>query len=824
MVYLSNFNQFYIEKDNFANKEYEDFYIYNSCAYPIIIKEVGKNTDLILPHASNFLKIFKNQQGFFEGKNIATNTELVASLITTLDENLLNKKFKNGTIVKLTKENKTIVYKYNKDGNYKPVPLTDCSLNLRHLKNYASNEKLFIFKSSNNESNLNFDFSELALENEIELGEDGFYVHNATSSTLKISIGDSKRYSLLPPLRTVEISQYGFSYMETHSKGLFYINNKIINKNYLSKSKINVLIDALPNHNHEEGGFLDKIKSAAYLKSEVNIAISFLEDKGASPDIYAYGFPKTENDSFSLNSIFNNGFSKKFYLFTNNKQLIEAQNLTYKPEESPFEIKNLSIEIASVGHYIINGNDSDIVVSPSVLENIFLINNCVKDVVVYLEKENNNELSKLILFRNTVLVINNGQPRYLKKAKQRDEFYCVFNPKTMTSLPNEVVASKAMGRTQDISQIFPTSDTEDATAFPKPSYIKLLSKSNTSTVTRLSIRDYYNGIDIPTDSPENVLAYEVGIGHEVIYKFLFFDPSESTYTLPGIENNTTYVVKADSTLFYNLTNLEGNFEPIEEKPYVKYDGKLYLDGEEFVGTSVGNYEIKYPYYVKVAKIIKNLEKTFEISEGELVDEIISPEAIISEMSEDELNEVKKSNFKELILNNFKNTLSDIKCWIPNEEYAFWQDSSSRKDIYTISEINPMDTKTITDGTQYVSFVKCIVKKDNLQKITNQFLVNLYSAPEFKYAVTKPDSLLIGMGKGWSDDDYKKAVKTANDLYTNFNYSNYLKPIAETTHEVCPLSRNLNLFVSLEKLKSMPTIKFENFSNSSIIKLLNGGRG
>jgi hypothetical protein len=793
IVYLSNFDQFYISKNSFKSNTYENFYLYNSCGYSVTIKEIG-NEDLIFHDLAKFSKISIDQKyGTFKKTNIAIGG--LPSLISTTDGETIKEKLKSGTIVKLITA-ETIVYKYNQVGTPVKIDIKNiCTLDLRDLREYAPNDKLFIYGSSRiNEAGLSFVPYDLTLLNVDKLADQKFYIHNASSAFLTIFI-DQLTFTL-PVGRTLEISKDGISYMESHSKGTFYISTKVTNKNYLSKSKINIFADALFDHDFDKGKYVDRISSQS--NTLVNVAISMLQDSGGPPDIYA--------NFFGYNTLYNDGDNKKItYLISNNKQLID-QIIDI------LNIRKPSISVSTAGHYIVNDNINDIIVTSEAVSasSVFLVNNCAKDISAFV----GNEQTQKTLFRNTVLVVTSGgQTRYLKKSKRRDEFYCVFNPKTMISITDSESKNKIINRTKDILPIFYSFSSES----PQSSYVKLLDKTGQSRFVRLSIRDYYNGIDIPTDSPENILAYEVGIGHEVIYKFLFFDPSELIYTLPGIENGSTYIVEADTNLFYNLTNINGDlFTKVTEDPYVKYNGKEYRDGETFIGVSVSNYEIKYPNYVKVAKIIQKLEKTFDKFEGQ-PDETIDPE-----ITKEVVDKPKEGlALKEAILFGLRKELDGVEYWLPTNTSAFWQDSDFEKDIFTITEVFPLKSKSITtkDG-QYVSFVECSMKKTDLRKVIGQGSITHNSALQFKYPVLNPGSLVIGIAGDWEPEKRQALINQTVEDYNNVE--TLLEPIPEARlAQQAPSVNYLDIFITIEKLKPMPTVEFEDFSESEIIKLLNG---
>ena len=530
----------------------------------------------------------------------------------------------------------------------------------------------------------------------------------------------------------------------------------------------------------------------------MNIAISSLKNNSRESVVYKYNTdtPPAQNNYWIDN--------KKYFLGI---------------EEEGFTIIQPAKNIISPGHYIVNDNVSDIIVASGAVSasSVFLVNNCTKDISAFVFV--GDKRTEKTLFRNTVLVVTaGGQTRYLKKSKQREEFYSVFNLKTQASLEIEQAITKLfVMRTKDIWPIFGVN-----------SYIKLLSKSGVVGLTRLSLRDYYNGADIPTDSPVDVLAYEIGIGHETIYKFLFFDPSESTYTLPGIENGAVYVVDIDLNLFFNLREIKGLYsDAAEQDPYVKYNGKKYTNGQSFTGAKVSNYEVKYPNYVKVAKSTQDLEKTFDNQEDEQSEEQIDSSTVLEIIPID-----AKSEFKEKILTDIAGTLGDARFWVPTSEIAFWQDPSSQKEHWIITDVNASDTKTINLdlGNQTVSFVKCFMQKFDFKATT--YRREYFSALQFKRPVAKSEDFLIGLI--YKDRAARlKFEESAKIVYADV-YNFIVPPTTgslgiplllpdrfegEDPDDVAD-EPNTKVSVTLSKLATMPNVEFEDFSNFEIIQLLN----
>ena len=497
-----------------------------------------------------------------------------------------------------------------------------------------------------------------------------------------------------------------------------------------------------------------------------------------------------------------------------------------------FYIKNASVrsiikpnyQISSGGHYILNDSNSGVVVDFSGLsQDLFLVNNCAENIQLAFSNESKENS---IIYRNTVAVINSaGEIRYLKKAKRRDEFYCVFNPKTAISTQNEIAFTYKLPRNEDVLPILNSDNTE------QQSYIKLLSKNGPSSVIYLSIKDYYNGIDIPTNSPEGVVAYEVGLGHETISKFLFFDPSKSTYTLPGIVNGQTYRVDIDYGLFENLSNLKGeNGKTTLEEPYVIYNGKIYRHNQKFQGSDSSFYEIKYPNYVKVFKVTEDqpADENLVAKENEDIDPSIQEQVVVPI----DKNAIFYQTINESINESFGSMLS----WIPNNEEAFWMTSNFDKDFWQIESVDSGSTKQFSYDDRQVTFTKCTLKKTDLRSLIASTKFEFYSALQERNITrlgnqNTPADDLISLGDELNSDQKNLISQSLRrqdasvdyiipnkEIYLGFINKNSLFPSDATSSQVSRTDFELN--ISIDKLKTLPSIKFEDFSKSKIIKILN----
>jgi hypothetical protein len=496
----------------------------------------------------------------------------------------------------------------------------------------------------------------------------------------------------------------------------------------------------------------------------------------------------------------------------------------YLLDGNALSIEKPKLLISSPGHYIFNNNNSDLKISPAGSD-MFLVNNCAQDISV----RKINVTTSVVLFRNTVLVVNSSTPdRYLKKSKRRDEFYCVFNPKTTISTQREISLNKGIARNNDVLPIL------DLNNDIQQSYVKLLAKSGSSSVIYLNLVDYYNGKDVPTDSPQNVVAYEIGIGHETFYKFFFFNPSNSTYTMPGIKNGETYQVSIDYGLFQDLNSLPdlgGAPSPIKLlDPCVIYKGEVYSDQQTFKGGDVSNYEIRYPNYVKLNKVVSNIEKTFE--QEEKADEEVEEEL---ELKEEPLD--LEALFNQAVIDQVSSKSNSVISWIPQNENAFWLDSQFDKDFWAISSVDAYATFTISypegSANRYVKFTKCLLKKEDLKTVVANFSFDLRSALQDRKVIESQKDLTIGLGdelekdqlttvKNWLTQDQIKQdfLLNSTEMPIGSIPKNSLLPETASTPGVLKTS-SCQIKFELRKLNKFPNLNFEDMSQDETVKLLNG---
>jgi hypothetical protein len=818
-IYLHNFSKFNIDLTSFKNSQLGNFYLFNSALNNVSIKRSSKISQL---QAYRFSKISANQTtDTVSSQDLGINgsapfTSVELELVKAPDKNTVNALYPNlkyGSLVKIAalinNTRSTYLFKYNEDQKAFAISIKDesfASLDLFQITSSLPNHRLFVYGSSQiNEAGNFFDSYNLKLLNTSSLGSGKFYIQNNTPYILNIYFKLSDTLSAnnleLPPRRMVEISSNTASFMEYHKKGSFYINKSRLNTNFIQKIESSLFLDSLVNYKNLNS-LIEKVDD-----STSNNVISFLSNNFS----YAY-YSYYDKDGFYFPSYVEN---KKMFLLNNSRSMDLAA--------TAFAIQKPNLSISSSGHYIFNNNDNDLKISPAASD-MFLVNNCAQDIAV-----RKNDGKTTTLFRNTVLIINSSKPdRYLKKSKRRDEFYCIFNPKTTISSQREITLNTGIPRNNDV---FPILDLNNDV---QQSYVKLLAKLGSSSIIYLNLIDYYNGKDVPTDSPQNVVAYEVGIGHETFYKFLFFDPSNSAYTMPGIKYGETYQVSIDYGLFRDLKTLPNSDGDRDLTnlldPCVIYKGKVYTDQQTFKGEDVSNYEVRYPNYVKLNKVISNIEKTF------------TQETKADEEVEDGLTVIEEgldlsALFNQAVVEQTPVKSNSVISWIPQNENAFWLESQFNKDLWAISSVDPSTTFTISypegSTSRYVKFTKCLLKKEDLKTVVSNYSFDLSSALQDRKEMADQRDLTIGLDadlepkqltkvKGWLNQDQNKQDFLLNtpEMIIGYIYRESLIPPKDSSQEVVKNS-SCQIKFELSKLNKLPKLNFEDISKDETVKLLNG---
>lgn len=166
--------------------------------------------------------------------------------------------------------------------------------------------------------------------------------------------------------------------METHSKAVFYIGNRNTNINYLIKSNIDIFVDNL----FDDLEFL----KPGNLDPVINIAISSLKDDSRDSSVYTYEGANAYN--YKFNDYITN---RKFLLGKKSSEI-------WRRNESVSSIIKPLKNIPNAGHYIINNNNSDIIVTSDTVSasSVFLVNNCTKDMSAFVFVDG-NRIEKLYL-------------------------------------------------------------------------------------------------------------------------------------------------------------------------------------------------------------------------------------------------------------------------------------------------------------------------------------------------------------------------------------------------------------------------------------------
>jgi hypothetical protein len=482
-------------------------------------------------------------------------------------------------------------------------------------------------------------------------------------------------------------------------------------------------------------------------------------------------------------------------------------------------------KITNAGHYILDNNNRDVSAVVPASGQIFLINNGRRDIFVNVVDA---KTLRIKLFRNTVLVLESGKNiRYLKKAKSKDEAYCVLNPNTAISTQREITLNLGIIRNEELLPILDDNQVE------QKSYIKLLNKNGSYNIVNLALRNYYNGKDIPTDSSSNIVGYEVGIGHETLYRFSFFDPSESTYTLPGIQNGIKYKVSVSKSFFDNINiPTDTSFTNVEEKPFLRYKGKDYEDGDTFYGEDVTTYELKYPNFIRLYKIVEDINTPLREAEAKGEENGIDPS--ITEEENVTVNELELFNAQ--IRAEYQTQSNSIIAWLPKDKSAFWLDSNYSNDWWTIDKIDNAQTITISlAGTnKTITFTRCEIKKTDLRTSIFKYNYSYYSA--LKPVKGMPDNrqLTIGLDEDLNPTQIQRiknllgqqqyaddVLLPKSEIEIGGLYVNSLFP-EDTTDASYETIRNseISVGIKISKITSAPDIKFEDFSKSSVINIVN----
>jgi len=485
-LYLPNFNRFNVDINSFIDKSFRDFYVFNPCKYRMYI---GSNNSLLGNGA--LTRVIRNAtQNLFTASSLDLNASSVFS-VTTLNyaegrapENLtqtVNELYPNlkfGARIKVIQNignsKYTYLFRYNSKNKAEEIIIKNREfgvLDLKDLTSYDANSKLFIYGSSQVNSSGNFfDSYSLKLLNAGLLGSEKFYIYNNTPYYLSIFFDfATETFCSIPPKSFIEISDSRVSFLGSYEKGIYYISKKDSSTNYLLKTDLKFFLN----------GIYDYVSFAGEKESDKdnkNIIITPLIKDETYASSYYYA------DQAIIETVVNN--FRGIYI-TN----LASMNLTNNTQS--YNLLKPVYRITTAGHYLLTDNNNDLTVTaPSYGQQIFLINNCPRDIFVNILSDENRRRK---VYRNSVMIVEAGPTsgvvsRYLKKAKARDEFYCIFNPNTAISTQREITLNLGIIRNEELLPILDDNQVE------QKSYVKLLSKDGTSTTINLALRNYYNVI------------------------------------------------------------------------------------------------------------------------------------------------------------------------------------------------------------------------------------------------------------------------------------------------------------------------------------------
>jgi hypothetical protein len=259
LIYLSNMNAFEININSFKKKQFQNFYLYNSCSYPIRLIKDG-SVRASLSSSLGYLNKVSFDGASFNITSLQYNgsTDFVETqLLEITNENKIKERATlifpkpskdaylkiNYYVPKASNKSFSLLRSKLEGGSYvwDEIDVSgDVILDVKDLEDYDSDSKLFIYGSSiRNESDYTFDNYVLNVKNVSERTS-SFFIFNNTIRDMSLYVGNIL-FTLLPT-RMVEIKNTSvivFKYCETHQKGKFYISYRDSNKNYIQKRKTN---------------------------------------------------------------------------------------------------------------------------------------------------------------------------------------------------------------------------------------------------------------------------------------------------------------------------------------------------------------------------------------------------------------------------------------------------------------------------------------------------------------------------------------------------------------------------------------------------------
>lgn len=834
LLEINNIDTLRITLDSFVKKDFGTFYLYNASGVDYINLIIGNRTP-----ARYAVGVFNKME--FDGSSYRVKPILYSNKRQYIDQDFLDEDILEydwvngysglpvGTVFKEAGSNTFRKKASDSDNPDDAVALEIAnksdefsSLNqkvnlLRIDKLIQNSDKFFVYGSSiKNELGDSFDDYKLELTGLSNIGDNSFFVFNNTINDLSLSFkGDTVK---IPKFTMYEITKNFMYPFDSRRKNEFFISDNQSEKvNFLVKSNLDLTKSSQPTY-AINGSEFEKLGNSNYQ----NILIT-LDSQNANSLYSNTLYYEYDEDSFLIDSQTKDLPNRVVY----NLYDFQEFNGTFSSQK---QLAKLSYDVGSAGHYLLSNPQASFNISTLGAGNYFLVNNSARDLPVTSEGENK------VLYSSNVLVLNaSASDRYLKKGKNEDEFYAVFNPKTKISTQREIANVLGLETYSEISAIY------NLDFVRTESYLKLFSKQGDSESVYLNEKQYYGGVEIPTDTLSNVVAYELGMGHETIYKFKFIDKSSNFYTLPGIVAGEKYLVEADNDLLLNQSIIDRLSEDNELIGQVKYMGRIYKNGETFDGETSPWYEVNYPDYVKVYKIIEEFPEGFSTqkwkdSVGEEYNGLTEAEVAGAEAGEVVSDPL--ALFKEKIKNDLPSTLTEngnpetTIAWIPKNETAFWLSDSYTQNIWTVQELLDGSKEIKLDDDNKLLFKKCKMETKSLRSPVSNFSYSYYSALQDRIFLSEGGDATVGFDynltpnqkrtfKNLTNAEYNKS-DSINSLGEEYKLASIaITDILSNPDQTSQLEgTKVEIAVRINKINEMPKLQLEDFSQNGIVKLLN----
>jgi len=265
--------------------------------------------------------------------------------------------------------------------------------------------------------------------------------------------------------------------------------------------------------------------------------------------------------------------------------------------------------------------------------------------------------------------------------------------------------------------------------------------------------------------------------------------------------------------------------------------KKYSNGDTFIGGKSSWYEVDFPNYVRVYKVVREIPPGFVESYSPEDESGISTADVVDGEDIDPL-----AKFKELIFSTISNKLSTsldqpaALCWLPENQSAFWLDSNFVKDIWQVTSVDQDSvvkiTQTENSQTKELSFVKCTMRKNSLRSPVNNYHYEFYSALQEKIQMSDTGEVSMGFDYNLTPAQRGKLRRIIIGEYGKDDYlysdgpfefgtiirENLLQTSSSSPSQV--KNSSFEITINIEKIKTMPNIKVEDFSFDPTVKLLN----